>query len=189
MPAKWLIENFIVSNSSSNASMSCPICGHILSPDQPVCPYCTAETEGLGATATLKLDREPTVIPRTQGQTIEFTADAHVVLQLLPSGACLSLPVRQPTLLGRLDISQAESAYPLIDLTAYGAEQHGVSRHHCLLKRHNDRLFLTDLGSTNSTYLNGERLIPFAETLLADSDKLILGTLHLILFFVTNNTP
>jgi pSer/pThr/pTyr-binding forkhead associated (FHA) protein len=40
-----------------------------------------------------------------------------------------------------------------------------------------------DLGSRNGTYVNGRLLRPHEEHVLAHGDELVLGTLHVILFF------
>ncbi len=52
-----------------------------------------------------------------------------------------------------------------------------VSRHHARLTAEEDRLALEDLGSTNGTYVNGER----AERAdLEAGDELIIGKFHLV---------
>lgn len=50
-----------------------------------------------------------------------------------------------------------------------------VSRHHCLLRAEGDRAFVRDLGSTNTTRVNGERIR--GEKLLGDGDRLEVGPL------------
>lgn len=48
-----------------------------------------------------------------------------------------------------------------------------VSRKHCRLERQGDRILLSDLGSTNGTYLNGERLT--APAVLEDGARISIG--------------
>ena len=50
-----------------------------------------------------------------------------------------------------------------------------VSRHHCLLIRGNDELRLRDLGSTNGTLVNGERIT--SEMVLRSGDMIQVGPL------------
>lgn len=52
-----------------------------------------------------------------------------------------------------------------------------VSRHHAQLRYKSRRFWLTDLGSTNGTYINGERIL---EEALRDGDVVSLGGLELI---------
>lgn len=52
-----------------------------------------------------------------------------------------------------------------------------VSRHHAVFKIDGDGLTVTDLGSTNGTYVNGRRHETAA---LAPGDELMLGKFHLV---------
>ncbi|RMG86182.1 MAG: FHA domain-containing protein [Chloroflexi bacterium] len=47
-----------------------------------------------------------------------------------------------------------------LDLTPYDAKHNGVSRHHARLHIENGDLYITDLGSRNGTFLDGEQLPP-----------------------------
>ncbi len=51
-----------------------------------------------------------------------------------------------------------------------------VSRHHCLLRRDGNDYLLLDLGSSNGTYLNGQRLISQAS--LHTGDRISIGDFH-----------
>lgn len=106
-----------------------------------------------------------------------------VLLQFLPSGVCITLPLDGPAILGRHAFAAAPGPDCLVDLVHLGAEKHGVSRHHCQLRRQGTHLILTDMGSTNGTYLNGERVSSHTPHRLSEGDRLILGTLHLVVFF------
>jgi pSer/pThr/pTyr-binding forkhead associated (FHA) protein len=106
-----------------------------------------------------------------------------VLLQFLPSGMCITLALDRPTVLGRHSFAASPTPDRVVDLSHLGAEKHGVSRQHCLLRRQGAHLILTDLGSTNGTYLNGERISPHRPHRLSEGDRLILGTLHLVVFF------
>jgi pSer/pThr/pTyr-binding forkhead associated (FHA) protein len=70
-----------------------------------------------------------------------------------------------------------------IDLTPYGAIDRGVSRLHAQLHLEKDKLYITDLGSTNGTYLNGTRLSPDEPTLLRKGDDVLLGRLAIQILF------
>jgi hypothetical protein len=89
----------------------------------------------------------------------------------------LEVPVSKPIRLGRMDPQQ--DIYPEVDLTPDLALEHGVSREHACVFRRSDIVVVEDLGSTNGTFLNGERLAPFLPQRLKDGDQLQLGKLLL----------
>jgi len=70
-----------------------------------------------------------------------------------------------------------------IDLTPYGAGDRGVSREHAQLHTDGDTVYLTDLGSTNGTYLRGERLEPRTPTALHKGNEILLGRLSIQIVF------
>lgn len=80
------------------------------------------------------------------------------------SGLLRSLTTSSPAVIGRL---------PSCDLVV---GEDSVSRRHAMLVRHEDRVIVTDLGSTNGTFLNG-RWITQAE--VRPGDRLRLGALEL----------
>ena len=59
----------------------------------------------------------------------------------------------------------------------------GVSRLHAGLRRHGDTLVLTDLGSLNHTYVNGEQLHPHEVRVLHDGDEIRFGHLVARVYF------
>ncbi len=66
---------------------------------------------------------------------------------------------------------------PDIDLTNYGASKLGVSRVHATLKRKDGVVTISDMGSVNNTYLNGERIFPQEIRVMRDGDEIRLGRL------------
>lgn len=129
---------------------------------------------------TMILERQPLIVPSASPAETHFPETMLLVLQVLPSAACLTLQLRQPAVLGR----GAETGEDhLVDLAEFNAVHHGVSRRHCRFERVEDQLAVTDLGSTNGTYLNDRRLLPSEDYVVAHGDRLILGTLHFTLAF------
>ncbi|GAB5491221.1 MAG: hypothetical protein Phog2KO_14360 [Phototrophicaceae bacterium] len=72
---------------------------------------------------------------------------------------------------------------PHIDLAMFNAHKRGVSRKHARITLHNTRMSVSDLGSTNGTYVNNQRLETNIEYPLKSGDDLRLGfmTLHVFL--------
>lgn len=79
-------------------------------------------------------------------------------------------------LIGRLQ--QDSRVRPEIDLAPYGAYERGVSRVHAKLElARGKRFYITDLDSTNGTYIGGVRIKPRHPYLLHHQDWVVLGTL------------
>jgi pSer/pThr/pTyr-binding forkhead associated (FHA) protein len=70
-----------------------------------------------------------------------------------------------------------------MDLSMWGAFHRGVSREHALLIRTTSQLLLSDLGSTNGTFVNGERLNPDEPQVLHSGDEVTFGSLTVRVFF------
>lgn len=72
---------------------------------------------------------------------------------------------------------------PDVNLAPFQADTLGVSRLHAGLRRHGDTLVLTDLGSLNHTYVNGEQLHPHEVRVLHDGDEIRFGHLVARVYF------
>lgn len=168
----------------------CPRCGEPITPHHFRCPAC-----GLSFTESDPHDNQPedtglrpppqAAWPRGGHGPQELPPHAGVILQFLPSGACVSLLLNAPVILGRETDAVPEHIGPadVVSLSPYNAARHGVSRQHCILRRHGTQLTVADMGTTNGTLLNGESLAPGEEYVVGHGDKLILGTLHIIVAF------
>jgi pSer/pThr/pTyr-binding forkhead associated (FHA) protein len=72
---------------------------------------------------------------------------------------------------------------PDVDLARYQAEKKGVSRLHAALQRHDTTLVLTDMGSLNHTYINGQRVHAHEVRVVHDGDQLQFGQLRVNVYF------
>jgi hypothetical protein len=73
---------------------------------------------------------------------------------------------------------------PDLDLSRFGAEGLGVSRHHALLRPTSYGLQLTDMDSTNGTYVDGKRLRSGSSKVLQTGDVISFSKLHFSVRFV-----
>lgn len=92
------------------------------------------------------------------------------------SRQCLSVVI------GRMD----DPAFPVdVDLNDYDGYEHGVSRRHAVINLNiQDRsLEISDLDSSNGTYLNSEKLVAWEHRQLHDGDKLRLSRLVMHVYF------
>jgi len=159
--------------------LTCSTCGQSYTAGQGSCPACSTAPLEEDHVATRAIKSRPTTTPGPSSSQADLGPDTRVMLQCLPSGECLILRLDQPVLLGRTGCPDPN----LYNLDSLHAHQHGVSRRHCVLQRSGMQLYVTDLGSANGTYLNDERLQAMHQYRVRDGDRLILGTLHLLVFF------
>jgi pSer/pThr/pTyr-binding forkhead associated (FHA) protein len=110
-----------------------------------------------------------------------MSAGARISLHLVESGQILPLAERNEFSLGR--VAEGQPIMPDIDLTPYKAYENGVSRLHALLKLVNNHVLILDLGSSNGTYVNGNRLVPSVERPLNHGDMIHLGKLKIQILF------
>lgn len=144
----------------------CYSCGHIL-------PY--ALQGMMPATSKLE-DVYQSLEPKRRWGTAYFGAQNHLQLHFRDQSKSLNLEVNGEMVLGRAHDERALDQ-PDIDLTPYDAVDQGVSRRHLILRREHDTIAVIDLGSSNYTHLNGQRLIPHEPRILRDNDELRLGRL------------
>ena len=157
----------------------CSVCGHTNPAAAVICenPQCQMvlgiRTIPISPSGTLK------AAPRGGSHDVE-----HAVL-LYVQGSSFPLEIRLldgiEVVMGRYD--STHSAEPVIDLTGYGALEKGVSRKHAILTYQDSLLKVSDLESLNSTYLNGDALVPHQPQVLRDGDVLVLGTLSMTVRF------
>ena len=74
-----------------------------------------------------------------------------------------------------------ETSGPLLDLAPFGGYHLGLSRRHALIRKIGEGYEITDLGSSNGTWLNDERLEPNKRYPLASGSQLRLARMR---FFV-----
>lgn len=94
-------------------------------------------------------------------------------LVLKEDGAEFPLAGKSEFLIGRED--PVSNIYPDIDLTPHKGEEHGVSRMHAKIYAQGSQYLIEDLNSTNSTYLNRQKLAAKTPTPIKDGDEVRFG--------------
>jgi hypothetical protein len=90
---------------------------------------------------------------------------------IFASGERFPLEHKPEILIGCADATST----PDIDLTPLGGTTSGVSRRHAALRNTNGVWTITDLNSTNGTYVNGNKIAPNTPTPVFDQVKLRFG--------------
>lgn len=155
--------------------MICTNCGYQNSDEKTFCDRCGVAL-GVISVGTKQLGTDDL----SSGS--EKLGDEHIVIIHLPGvDDPLAIRVDEKIVFGRSGGEASE--FSLLNLDSYDAENKGVSRRHASLTREGSRLYLTDLGSTNHTFLNGQRVLENDFLVVRDGDELRLGQLVLKLFY------
>jgi len=158
---------------------TCPHCGACIPATALRCSSCGGAQDAPSPEA----GADSLSWPHHLADTGQFDAGAIAILQFLPSGTCVSLALARPVVLG-YDRHPSDTE-DVLDLTEFNAARHGVCCRHCRLQRHETHLIITDLGSVAGTRLNGEVLAAHDERIVRHGDRLVIGTLHVIITFNT----
>lgn len=100
-----------------------------------------------------------------------------VSLHFIDTGQVMELQLRREYLIGRQHKSQP--ILPDIDLTPFNAYEWGISRLHASIAVKEDVVTITDIGSSNGTWIAGERIQPDTPYTLKHGDVIHLGKLKI----------
>ncbi len=143
--------------------MKCAFCGQDNPEDEAFCEACGQELSG----KTKRVDPGPMNSLPHDSFGPALTPEPII---LVIGETHLKLNIEKRTIIGRADPKRSRD--PDIDLTAYGARAHGVSRHHIQIEREDKILKITDLESTNGTYVNDDKV---ADCQLGHQDWVRIG--------------
>ncbi len=106
---------------------------------------------------------------------------AFLTLHVIDTGSILPLAGRTEYTLGR--VAEGQPILPDVDLSAYEAYAQGVSRLHAALKIVNKKVTVVDLGSSNGTRVNGQKISPNFDYPINHGDIIALGKLKIQVLF------
>lgn len=120
-------------------------------------------------------DRKSLRPPKQPSRYAETTEIPDVVYFIMPDESKIAIDTRQDISIGR----QARETDPdvTVDLEDFDGHSLGVSRQHCMMKVFKGYFTLIDTGSSNGTFINGERALPAKRYAIYDGDELSFGTL------------
>lgn len=111
----------------------------------------------------------------------ETTDIPEIVYFIMSDGTKLSIDTRQDITIGRK--ARENDPDVTIDLEDYDGHAQGVSRQHCMMKVFKGYFTLVDTGSSNGTFINGERAIAAKRYAIYDEDEITFGTLSVRVSF------
>ena len=102
---------------------------------------------------------------------------SELSLFIIESKQTLNLAGRNDFTLGR--VAEGQPILPDVDLSPFEAYSLGVSRLHAALKINHNRVSIMDLGSSNGTRVNGQKIVPHVDYPINQGDIIALGKLKL----------
>jgi hypothetical protein len=159
---------------------TCVQCSENYPYGEPVCPHCGVPQGSV--TKTFRINSQSRSALRKTWPKGDVIVSERKPIMLHINGVDVPLPIADSVIVGRSS-PKIEDTQPDVDLTPYGGHEKGVSRQHIKITRRNILIYITDLGSSNGSYLNGHRLIPNTERVLRSGDELQLGHLKADVYF------
>ncbi|NPV67631.1 MAG: FHA domain-containing protein [Anaerolineae bacterium] len=163
----------------------CANCGHLNRSGVVFCENCGTSLENTAAAGATRSFGETDVAvsePIISAGSDHFPAGSQLRFEIEGAPEPLIIRPGQQVIFGRRD--PATGAMPDVDLTPYAGYRMGVSRRHAALRLTDDEhLDVWDLGSSNGSFLNGQRLNPHQPYRLRDGDRLRLGQMVIRIIF------
>lgn len=165
----------------------CPSCGHQNRAGVLYCEDCGTDLSGKPTVGTTRSFEDSSIAAEigeqvTRAGTDIFSAGSSLRIEIDGGSDPITMQPEQEVIFGRRD--PATGAMPDVDLTPYAGYRMGVSRRHTAIRDSDGtHLDVWDLGSSNGTFLNGQRLSAHRPYRLRDGDQLRLGQMIVHVFF------
>ncbi len=158
----------------------CPNCQHKELPGALFCSECGAQLISLDNFNTRSITKVPSDTLQKGGSIPEPVTPPRITksgilsiaLHIIDSGQVIHLAERKDFSLGRA--AEYQPILPDVDLSPYDAFALGVSRLHASLKIMNQQVVITDLGSSNGTRVNGQKIVPHVDYPINHGDVIAL---------------
>ena len=164
---------------------TCPRCKHSNRDGELVCQHCRQPLSNYTGLATRQMRA---VLDFEDSPPVNFDAPApkqtygnKITVELAESGERLVVENQNRIVIGRSSTHSVR--VPDVDLAPFHAFSKGVSSLHASIFRADDCVNISDLGSTNGTYLNREGLIPHQAYPLHNGDLIYLGQMAVRIYF------
>lgn len=168
----------------TSSEIFCPVCKLKNEASAAICIHCQSplqpfETMGHRTTRKVTAESQGFDLDELRKQIDIPKEGIAVVLQ--ESGQEIATVKEKRFILGRKIDNVAET---ILDLSAFGAYGLGVSRLHLLVQKSKDGYEVSDMDSTNGTWLNDdEELIPNKFYPISSGTRIRMGKMSVILLF------
>ena len=202
---KYHVKISAIDQSQENEMMSeieqgifCPACKMKNEVGALKCIYCNTRLKTKASQQTVML-RNPDEVTGLLQDSYEDFLDAPapatqpfmdfeipsrgIVLINLENGQMITTQLERSFILGRAS-TEVKPSETLVDLTQFGALELGISRVHAMIRQLDGKYELVDLGSSNGTWLENQRLVPKQPYPLESGDRIRVGRLNILVFYL-----
>jgi pSer/pThr/pTyr-binding forkhead associated (FHA) protein len=162
----------------------CSVCKNKNERGAAVCRYCGAP---LSTTGDLTATTRNTEIKINYSEKFEdFSVDEKIIpangIAVYFAGTTKPVEIlnAQEFVIGRRIIETSES---FLDLSDFDGFKMGLSRRHAMVRHTETGYEIIDLSSTNGTWLNDERLVPYTPYPLPSGSQLRLSRIRLFIYY------
>ncbi len=167
----------------------CPNCKHENMDGALFCSECgaqlvfstTKESEPLVETKAepkaSKATAHEAAPPKSTSAATKQGSGIGLSLKMVNSSQVIPLSGQNEFTLGR--ITDGQPILPDIDLSPYEGYAEGVSRLHAAIRLTERGVMIVDLGSSNGTRINGQKIVPNVNYPLKDGDIIALGRIKM----------
>jgi hypothetical protein len=180
-------EVLLIGDKALNSSEKyCPVCHFMNETETTVCVNCGAS-----------LDPKKYQTSRISGLRINYSEkpiDLHIDEGIIPNEGIViyfaettkPFVVRtdQEFVIGRRVIPTTEA---MLDLSDFDGFNMGLSRRHAMIRQTESGFEIIDISSTNGTWVNDERLEPYATYPLSSGSRLLLSRIRLVVYYRTTD--
>lgn len=166
--------------------ITCPNCQHQELPGELYCSECGAQlflsdpfgTQSIKKTPSdyfnIQISFDPASLALDDVEDEDVT---RITLRVVDENELIHVTGKTEFTVGR--IAEGQPILPDVDLTPYQAYTLGVSRLHATFKLNEQRVMIMDLGSSNGTRVNGQKIVPHVDYPINLGDIIALGKLKL----------
>lgn len=133
------------------------------------------------ASLSSEIESGSNVASWTKPDRLEIEEGARLCIHFVDTGQIINLKMGKEYTIGRKHKSQ--SVVPDIDLSLFKAYDWGISRLHATIIAHSGTVSITDIGSSNGTWIDGKRILPNQPAQLNHGDIFYLGKLKIQLLY------
>lgn len=159
----------------------CPSCRHNEIIGTLFCSECGTQlitsgnltTQSIHPSSTDLLHQSEENAPSILGSAAKELVNTALSIHLLDSGEVIYLSGKLEYSIGRA--TDGQPILPDVDLSPYDGYAQGVSRLHASIKVMEHGIVVTDLGSSNGTRVNGQKIVSHVDYPLNHGDVIALG--------------
>lgn len=153
-------------------TITCSNCAAKVQTGSLFCSQCGAALQENSGVPTMAIGGDA-VRPRRSKTSPPTSRIARLALHIVRTGEIIPVGGEGEYVIGR--VSSGQSVLPDIDLEPFSAYEAGVSRLHARINVSREAILITDLGSSNGTLVNEEKVLPHQSHVLHDKDIVSLG--------------